>query len=61
MPPKKAAPAAAAPAAAAAPEPPIDTGPEIDLRKPKIEAAFRIYDPERTGNVVVECVREKAD
>ncbi len=53
MPPKKAEPAPA-PAAEAAPEAVIDPGPEIDLRKPKLLAAFSIFDPEKTGNVLVE-------
>jgi hypothetical protein len=56
MPPKKAAAAPPAPAEAA-PEVPIDLGPETDSRKPTLEAAFHIYDPEKTGNVLVECVR----
>ncbi len=55
MPPKKAAPAPAPAPADAAPAV-IDLGPEVDLRKPKILAAFSIYDPEATGNVLVECV-----
>ena len=56
MPPKKAA--AAAPAAPAEPPPPLDPlvlfGPDISLVRPRVAAAFRVFDPEGTGAVLAE-------
>ena len=49
MPPKKEDPKKAAPAPAV--EEVIDEGPDIEIRREKISAAFHIFDTEKTGVV----------